>query len=153
MKAHTQIQLRGFAAQSVLSIEEITRLLEGLSSAHLAGLDAIVYDPTRFEQKLDAYYSGAPGRRVDFRCSGEYVRGVPHGVWTEWYDNGQTAVQGHWDGGLRDGSWTSWQSTRGPWAVRSTRNTLRPSRRCCTRSLSSRARRSPRRGAKHGGSC
>lgn len=39
---------------------------------------------------------------------GSYVDGVPDGLWTSWYTNGQMKEEGHYKEGVKSGMWIEW---------------------------------------------
>jgi len=41
-------------------------------------------------------------------ASGSYVDGLPDGLWTTWYKNGQMKKEGHYIAGVKNGMWIEW---------------------------------------------
>ena len=39
---------------------------------------------------------------------GSYLNGLPEGLWTSWYKNGQMKEEGHYKEGLKTGMWVEW---------------------------------------------
>lgn len=39
---------------------------------------------------------------------GSYLNGLPEGLWTSWYENGQMKEEGHYKEGLKTGMWVEW---------------------------------------------
>ena len=38
----------------------------------------------------------------------KYLKGLPHGKHSEWYESGKKKLEGHWKNGKKDGLWTYW---------------------------------------------
>jgi hypothetical protein len=39
---------------------------------------------------------------------GSYLDGIPDGLWTSWYKNGQMKEEGHYQEGMKNGMWIEW---------------------------------------------
>lgn len=77
-----KIILKDFHLQNVISVDDITAVVKGIPSAHIAGVKTIAYDPTRYHQK--SYYDPKP---INYFVQGEYKIGPFEHILVYKFDN------------------------------------------------------------------